>query len=155
MSPYVFALLIGVVAGLRTFSAPAVVSWAAFLGWLDLRATWAAFLGHPVSAIVLGAFAVLELVVDQLPSTPSRKRPAQFGARVLSGGFCGAVLGSVDGSFALGLVLGALGAVLGTLGGYAARTRLARAQPRRDHVVAVVEDAVALLVAVVCVTAVS
>src|SRR5438067_4821630 len=30
------ALLIGGVAGLRTFTAPAVVSWAAYLGWLPL-----------------------------------------------------------------------------------------------------------------------
>lgn len=154
MSPYLFALLIGVVAGLRAFSAPAVVSWAAFLGWLDLSATWAAFLGHLVPALVLGALAIFELVADQLPGTPSRKRPGPFAARVLSGGFCGAVLGSVHGLLALGLVLGVLGAVLGTLGGYAARTRLARAQRRRDHAVAFAEDAVALLVAFACVTAV-
>jgi uncharacterized membrane protein len=153
MSPYV-ALLIGVVAGLRSLSAPAVVSWAAFLGWLDLRATWAAFLGHPAAAFLLGALAIAELVADQLPGTPSRKRPGPFAARLLSGGFCGAVLGSVHDVLVPSLVLGVIGAVLGTLGGYAARTRLARAEPRRDHAVAFAEDAVALLVAFLCVTAV-
>ncbi len=33
------ALLIGVVAGLRSLTAPAVVSWAAFLGWINLHGT--------------------------------------------------------------------------------------------------------------------
>lgn len=155
MSPYVFASLIGVVAGLRTFAAPAVVSWAAFLGWLDVRATWAEFLGHAGFAFLLLALAVFEMVVfDQLPTTPRRTQPVQFVGRVLSGAFCGAVLGTVAGSQWLGLVLGALGAVLGTLGGYAARTRLAHGERRRDQVVAVAEDAVAVLVAFACVMAV-
>ena len=30
------ALLIGVIAGLRAMTAPAAVSWAAYLGWIDL-----------------------------------------------------------------------------------------------------------------------
>ena len=30
------ALLIGVIAGLRAMTAPAVVAWGAFLGWIDL-----------------------------------------------------------------------------------------------------------------------
>jgi uncharacterized membrane protein len=40
------ALLIGVVAGLRTFAAPAATSWAAHLGWLQLGATPLAFMGY-------------------------------------------------------------------------------------------------------------
>ena len=36
MHIYLLALLIGVVAGLRTMTAPAAVSWAAYLGWLPL-----------------------------------------------------------------------------------------------------------------------
>ena len=36
MALYGFALLIGVVAGLRAMTAPAAVSWATRLGWLPL-----------------------------------------------------------------------------------------------------------------------
>ena len=36
---YLLALLIGVVAGLRAMTAPAAVSWAAYLGWLPRRKT--------------------------------------------------------------------------------------------------------------------
>src|SRR4051794_9816432 len=44
MSIYLLALLIGVVAGLRAMTAPAVTSWAARLGWLNLTGTPLAFL---------------------------------------------------------------------------------------------------------------
>ena len=41
--------------------------------------------------------ALVELVTDQLPTTPSRKVPVQFGGRIVSGAFCGAVLGAAAG----------------------------------------------------------
>ena len=53
MSIYVLAFLIGVIAGLRSMTAPAVVSWAARLGWLHLENTWLAFLGSAVTPYIL------------------------------------------------------------------------------------------------------
>ncbi|MEX2296933.1 MAG: hypothetical protein WD715_05935 [Dongiaceae bacterium] len=35
-----FSFLIGLIAGLRTMTAPAAVSWAAYLGWLPLDDGW-------------------------------------------------------------------------------------------------------------------
>lgn len=125
MTLYLLALLTGVFAGLRAMAAPAAVSWAARLGVLSLQGTKLAFLGHAFTAWFLTAFAVLELITDQLPSTPSRKVPAQFAARVFSGGLCGAALGASTGVWLGGLVAGALGAVIGTLGGSEVRRRLA------------------------------
>lgn len=151
----VFALLIGVVAGLRALLAPAVVSWAIHLGWLDVTGTPAAFLGAGAIPYVLGAIAIMELITDQLPHTPSRKMPMQFIARLISGALCGTVFGIVAGSPQLGAVIGLIGAAIGTLGGYAVRTRLTRANGGRDRPVAFAEDAVALLVALLCVNAVS
>jgi uncharacterized membrane protein len=49
MSIYLLALLIGVVAGLRTMTAPAAVSWAAHLGGLPLQGTPLAFMGATVT----------------------------------------------------------------------------------------------------------
>lgn len=43
---FLLAILIGVVAGLRAMMAPAVVSWAAARGSLDLSGHWLAFLGY-------------------------------------------------------------------------------------------------------------
>ena len=87
-----FALLIGVVAGLRALTAPAVVAWAGALGWINLDGTWAQWVAHPITVAVLTVLALGELVTDQLPSTPSRRVPMQFGARLATGGFSGAVL---------------------------------------------------------------
>ncbi|MGO4337353.1 DUF4126 family protein [Labrys sp. KB_33_2] len=146
------AFLIGVVAGLRTFTAPAAVSWAAYLGWLPLDGTSLAFLGHPVTPYVFTVLALLEFVGDQLPSTPSRKVPMQFGARLVSGAFSGAAIGLASGSWLTGLVAGLAGAVVGTLGGHEFRRRLALAFGR-DLPAALIEDVVAVLGALLVVRA--
>lgn len=138
------ALLIGVVAGLRTMTAPAAVSWAAFLGLIDLGNTWLGFLSHPYTPWILTVLAIGELIADQLPSTPSRKVPTQFGARLVAGALAGGALGESGGSLLPGAVAGILGAVLGTLGGAAIRSRLADAFGR-DRPAALIEDAVAIL----------
>ena len=71
------ALLIGVVAGLRAMTAPAVVFWATNLGWLHVGATSLAFLDYSWVRWILTVLALGELVTDQLPSTLSRSAPAQ------------------------------------------------------------------------------
>src|SRR4029453_17766364 len=76
-----------------------------------------AFFGSAAAPWIFTAFALAELVVDLLPTTPSRKAVAPFIARVVSGGLCGAALGLSVGSSGVGLLLGVLGAVLGPLGG--------------------------------------
>lgn len=143
---YVLALLIGVVAGLRAMTAPAVVSWGVYLGWFAVGG-WAGFMGHWIAVAVFTVLALVEFVTDQLPSTPSRKVPPQFGARVISGAFCGAVIASATGSWIGGLVAGVIGAVIGTLGGAEVRGRLAAAFGS-DRPAALIEDAVAILGAI-------
>jgi uncharacterized membrane protein len=137
------ALVIGVVAGLRTFTAPAAVSWAATLGWLQLPGSALAWLGTMPVTLCLTLLALGEFVVDQLPMTPSRTVPPQFAARVITGSFSGAAIGLSHGSTIAGLVAGFLGAVVGTLGGRAARGALANAFGN-DHPAATVEDGVAV-----------
>ncbi len=143
MAFYLLALTLGIVAGLRTMVVPAAVSWAAYLGLLDVQGTWLAFLGNPVTHWILTALAVVELVADQLPSTASRKVPIQFGARIVSGALAGAALGISEGVWLLGALVGAAGAILGTLGGSAFRAELA-ARFGRDRPAAFIEDAVAI-----------
>ena len=136
------ALPIGVVAGMRTVMAPAAVSWAARLGRLPLHDTPLAFVGFRISPYVFTALAIAELVTDKLPITSSRRVPVQFGARLVSGGFCGAAIGLAEGAPVAGSVAGVIGAVIGTLGGSAARGRLAKGLGG-DLPAGLIEDAVA------------
>ncbi len=94
MSLYLLALFIGIIAGLRAMTAPAVVSWGAYLGRVPVGGSWAAFMGHWIAVAVLSIAAIAELIADQLPSTPSRKVPQAFGARIVTGGLSGAVIGA-------------------------------------------------------------
>lgn len=134
------ALLIGVVAGLRAFTAPAAVAWAAALHWINLSGTWASWMGHWVTVAILTVLAVAELVSDKMPTLPSRKSAPQFLVRLACGAFSGAVLGTAWGYRWGSLGAGLIGAVLGTLGGYAVRTRLVAANGGRDRPVALAED---------------
>lgn len=153
MSVLLLALLIGIVSGLRAMTAPAAVSWAAHLGWIDLGGSWLAFLGFAYTPYIFTLLALAELVSDQLPSTPSRKVPVQFATRVLSGALCGAALGVPHGAWIGGLVAGAIGAVIGTLGGAEFRARLVAATGGRDLPIALLEDAIAIGGAIVIVAA--
>lgn len=149
---YVLTLLIGIVAGLRAMTPLAAVSWAAQLGLLPLGGSLLAVLGYRWTPWILTLVALGELVTDQLPGTPSRKVPVQFGTRVLIGAVCGAALTIPTANVLVGAALGAIGAVIGTLGGAAARARLAAAMGG-DRPAAFIEDAVAILAAVLIVLA--
>jgi uncharacterized membrane protein len=139
------ALLIGVVAGLRSLTAPAVVAWAGFLGWINLQHTWASWMANIITVVILSVLAVGELVNDKLPKTPARTAPPIFAARLITGGFSGAVIGAAWHWTFTSLGAGVIGAVLGTLGGYHARKALVAIRNGQDLPIALLEDAVAIL----------
>src|SRR6478672_4760213 len=138
------SLLIGVFAGLRSLTAPAAVSWAAYLGWLKLDGPLGLF-GHVASVAIFTVLAIAELVADKLPKTPARTAPLGLGARIVTGAISGAAV-AVAGNqtTALGAVLGAVGGVVGAFAGYQARVRLVKALGTRDLFVALLEDAIAI-----------
>jgi uncharacterized membrane protein len=139
------ALGIGFVAGLRSLTAPAIVAWAAYLGWINLHGSPLAFVGTLWAVVIFTVLAVVELVADQLPNTPARTAPVGLSARVVTGalsGVCVAVAGG--GALWLGAVSGAIGGVAGAFGGYRARVGLVRALGVADYAVAIPEDLVAI-----------
>ena len=69
---YLFAAAIGFVAGLRSLTAPAAVSWAVHLGWLNLQGSPLAFMGSTAAVAIFTFLALAELVADKLPMTPNR-----------------------------------------------------------------------------------
>ncbi len=144
-SVFVLAVAIGEIAGLRSMTAPAVVSVAAYWGWLDLHHSPFAFLGSTAAAYVLTALTIAELVVDKLPQTPRRTTLGPCVGRLILGGLSGAALcAAAKQSIAVGAVLGGLGGISGTFLGYALRARLVKALTVPDFLIALVEDVVAV-----------
>jgi uncharacterized membrane protein len=138
------AFLIGIFAGLRSLTAPAVVAWAVHLGRLKLDGPLA-HMGDTVSVAIFTILALGELIADKLPKTPSRTAAVGLCARIVTGGLSGACVAAAGGQGAiLGALLGAGGGVAGAFGGYQARTRLVKALGVRDFVVAVAEDLIAI-----------
>src|ERR1700741_3923848 len=117
-----FAFLIGLFGGLRALTAPAVTAWAVHLGWLNLDGLLT-LIGSLPSVVIFTLLAVVELVADKLPQTPSRTAPPGLIARIVMGGLAGACVaaGGAQGVF-LGILLGAVGGVAGCFLGYQART---------------------------------
>jgi uncharacterized membrane protein len=144
---------IGVVTGLRSLTAPAVVAWAAHLGWINLSGSRLAFMGSTWAVGLFSILALVEYVADQLPSTPARTAPVGLGARIVMGLLCGACLGIAGGaSLWVGAVVAAIGAVAGAFGGYHARVGLVRALNRPDRDVAIPEDLLAIGLGLLIVT---
>jgi uncharacterized membrane protein len=141
------ALVIGLVAGLRAFTAPAAVAWGAAAGAVVTASSPLSFLGWRFAPFVLSVLAGLELVADQLPTTPSRTQLLPFGARLVSGALCGGAVGVDQAAPLAGVALGLAGAVIGTFGGYWLRQGTAAAFGR-DRPAALIEDAAAIVAAV-------
>jgi uncharacterized membrane protein len=126
------------------FTAPAATAWVVHLGWLKLQGSLA-LIGAIPSVAIFTLLAVVELVADKLPKTPSRTSPTGLIARIITGGLTGACVaaGGGEGSL-LGVVLGIVGGVVGCFGGFQARTRLVKALGTPDIYVALLEDLVAI-----------
>ena len=140
---FVLALGIGIVAGLRSLTAPAVVAWGAHLSWLNLHGSPLAFMGSTAAVAVFSLLAIGELVADKLPMTPKRTAPAPLIARIIIGGLCGACLCTSTGqSLVVGALLGAIGGAVGAFLGYGIRRRLDL--HIKDFLVAICEDVVAV-----------
>jgi uncharacterized membrane protein len=139
------ALGLGIVAGLRSLTAPAVTAWAAYLGWLDLQGSRVAFMASTVALVVFSLLAIGELIGDKLPQIPRRTAIAPLLARIFSGALCGACLGAAAHQTLLPAgLLGGAGGIIGAFAGYEIRRRLVSELHLRDFVVAVCEDLIAI-----------
>jgi uncharacterized membrane protein len=142
---FAFAFGIGFVAGLRALTPPAVVAWAAHLGWLNLKSTPLAFMGSTIAAVIFSLLAVFELIGDLRPSTPKRTAAVPLSARILMGALCGAcVCAAGNQSLIIGAILGAVGGIIGAFAGYETRRKLVAALNVKDIFIALLEDVVTI-----------
>jgi len=142
---YLLACGIGLVTGLRSMTGPALVCWAAHLGWLNLEESRLVFMESTLATYGFSALAVGELVADKLPFIPNRTSPGPLFGRVVLGALSGSALCAAAGySLAVGAILGSVGGVLGAFGGFQARARLVKASGLPDWAIALGEDLVAV-----------
>jgi uncharacterized membrane protein len=136
---------IGVVAGLRGLTAPAVVCWAAHLHWINLQGTHLSFMGTMITLVIFTLAAVAEIVNDKMPKTGPRTAPPSVVIRMITGGLAAATLSvGAGGSPWVGALLGVVGALVGTFGGYQVRTKTVKALHSPDWPIALIEDAIAV-----------
>jgi uncharacterized membrane protein len=142
---FLLSFLLGFVDGLRSLTAPALVCWAAHLGWLHFAGTKFAFIDHPSTLMVFTLLAVIELVVDKLPKTPARTAPVGLIARIVLGGASGLALAAGAGiSVSLAGLIASMGAIAGAFAGYHFRRALVLKAHLPDLVAAIAEDAITI-----------
>ncbi len=142
-------VLLGVSAGLRSFTPIAVTSWFAYLGKLPVTGTWASWIAHPAAVGISTAAALGEYVGDKLPNTPDRTSPMGLVGRLSLGGLVGAIIATaLRRPLAGGIAMGAAGAALGTYGGFYARKGLTDGAGLADLPVAITGDSASVALAV-------
>lgn len=152
---FLLAIGIGIVAGLRSMTAPALVSWGAHLGWLNLHGSPLSFMASPIAVGVFTLGAIGELIADKLPNTPARTAPVGLIARIITGGLCGACLYAAGAATPItGAILGIIGALIGTFAGYHIRRSLVNGLKVKDILIAIPEDIIAIVLAFVIVRSV-
>src|SRR4051794_2472809 len=116
---YAAAAGIGAVAGIRSMTAPALVSLTASRGGLRLGRTSLRFLASTVATATIGVLAISELIADKLPNVPNRTDLGPLATRVVSGAACGAAicLSESESPWA-GALLGGVSALGGAFAGY-------------------------------------
>src|SRR4051812_41743369 len=136
---------IGLVAGLRSMTAPAIVSWGGFLGWIDLSTGPFYFFTYRAVLVLLTAWAALELVLDKTDKLGRRTEPLGLIFRIVTGSVSGAaVYRAAGGAIITGAIIGLAGAIIGTLVGYYSRRAIVAKGRISDLPVAIVEDILAV-----------
>ena len=117
MQRYGAPFAIGFVAGMRSMTPCAALSWAASqgrtrLGWIP---------NDPAARVIATTAAMAEMAGDKMSFAPDRRIPPSFAVRVALGAVGGWALTGRRASPAAGALFGVAGAIAGTLIGRAAR----------------------------------
>src|SRR5579863_983148 len=116
---YASAAAMGAVAGMRSMSAPAMLSHVARGGGLTIGESKLGFLSNSVAANTMTALAIGEAIADKLPFMPSRTKIPSLAARAIAGALSGAAIASSRRRrAAAGAILGAAAAIGAAYGAY-------------------------------------
>lgn len=128
---------LGFVAGLRSMTACAALSWASALG--RTRSDWIP--ASPEARALATTMAAAEMAGDKMPFAPDRRIPPSLAARLAIGAVGGAAIDESDAPPWRGALIGMAGAVAGTLLGR--RARGATTRTAADWARGLTEDLVA------------
>jgi uncharacterized membrane protein len=142
--PRLQVITLGVLAGLRTLSAPAITSRILKVsGTTALEKSPLNFMQSATTANVLGLLAIGEFAGDKLPSAPNRIAPIGLIGRVTSGMLCGASIYKASGKkWYNGLIIGGAVAAIATCGSYYARRLVVKNTNLPDAWVGAIEDTI-------------
>jgi uncharacterized membrane protein len=133
-------------------TAPAIVSWAAYVGWLDVSNGPIWFVGTVPMVVLLTALALFELIMDKTAKLGARTDAGGLTFRIVTSSFSGGVVYSAVGaSLAPGIVAGLVGGMIGTYGGYYLRRTIVQNSSFGDPPIAIAEDIIAIGLGLVCV----
>lgn len=137
------AIGMGVIAGMRSMAAPALVSnHFAHNASKSLSRTPFRVMASSRTAGALKAFALGEMVADKLPMIPARVSPGPLAARAMSGGLCGASVFAAEGERpGIGGLAGALAAIASAYAFYHLRRRVGEESKVPDAALGLTEDA--------------
>lgn len=140
--------LLGITTGMRSMTPMAVLCWFAYLGYLPVEGTWAAWTGKVAAVAAFTVLALAEMVADKLPRTPDRTSAGPLIGRLVFGGLIGSISATaMDGPGIEGSLLGIVGAALGAFAGFMIRRDTVEKIGCADWKVALAEDLITVLLA--------
>ena len=146
------AVGIGIVAGLRSLTAPALVSLGAHLGWINLHGSPLSFMGSTIAVGNFHGARDSRAVGDKASPDAGAHYRISAGCTSHHGCSLRACLYAAGAATPLtGAILGAVGALIGTFAGYHIRHALVSNLKVKDVLIAVPEDVLAIVLAYVIV----
>ncbi|WP_434389132.1 DUF1990 family protein [Melittangium boletus] len=134
----------GVLAGMRSMSAPAVLAYQYSVEPKAVPGGWGERVPWKKTAAVLGVLAAGELVADKTPWVPARIAPPALLGRVVMGALTGAAVAAPGRKLSpTRAVVGATAAVVATVGFYTLRRFATRRLGVPNVVAGLIEDAAA------------
>lgn len=134
---------IGLLAGMRSASAPAITSYIlSHHKSKALARSGLSFMQTNAIASGLKYMAVLEFIGDKLPMAADRIKPVSVAARCVSGALAGAGIFKASGGNAwLGALLGGSTAIASTYGSFLLRKATVKTSGIVDPIIGAIEDA--------------
>jgi uncharacterized membrane protein len=134
---------VGLLAGFRSASAPAVTSYILSHNKSKrLAKSNLSFMQSDAIASGLKYIAIAEFIGDKLPFAPDRTKPIVITGRFFSGALAGAGIYKASGGNAItGALIGGTAAIVSTFGSYFLRKATVKASGIFDPIVGAIEDA--------------